>query len=140
MVTVQEPRKGGARVVGALDLVLGVALGLISYYALGFASALWVGTSSPEYLWSLLITAVVGGAFGFLLVPRAATTLLAAVVMLILVVIGFVMGTDTNLWIPPLPGDIGQIFLHGARSPFVLGALVFAGVASTRQLIAKRRQ
>lgn len=124
------------------NIGLGIAAGLLGYYGLSLASALWVARLTPsDYTWALIISAVVSAALGLLVAKLQGTALIASATMLVLVVLGFAMGSSTFTWIPPLPADFRSLFFHGARSPLVIGATAFLGATSIpRVTVAKRQQ
>ena len=113
-----------------VDRIGGAFLGLLTYYALSLASALWVTQFGPDdYVWACLISVVTAVGLGIAIALRVEMALVIAGVMLILIVVGFIAGSAEDRWAAPLPLDIPSLFLHGARTPLVL--LSFALVAAS---------
>lgn len=123
------------------DFIIGIPMGLIGFYGLSVASALWVGMqNAADYWFSMLVSVAVCSILGFLAVRAAPSAMVASGVMLTLVVFGFAMGSETYLWVPPFPADMIPVFFHGARSPIVIGPIFLLGIAGIVGMISESRQ
>jgi len=123
------------------DFAVGIPIGLVAFYGLSLASAFWVARLAPlDYLWSLLLTAAICCALGIVVGLRAGSSIVASSAMVILVVMGLILGSNANLFAAPLPADFVQLFLHGARSPLVIGATVLIGAAGIVRVLTDMRQ
>ncbi|TFD05972.1 hypothetical protein [Cryobacterium sp. TMT1-66-1] len=123
------------------DWVGGVLLGLVTYYALSLASALWIAQLRPnDYVWASLISVVIAIGLGAVIAQRAGMAIVVAGVILLVVVVGFIAGSDNDRWAAPLPLDISSLFLHGARTPLVVLAFALVATSGVARKIRESRQ
>ena len=123
------------------QITLGIPLGVAAYYVLSLASAFWTARlSPPDIVWAVLLGILVAVALGLVVATRVAISAVASVVMLALAVLGFAIGSGMYDWAVPQPADIVTLFFHGGRSPLVLGALAFTGVASFTRIYRDSRR
>lgn len=125
----------------AVDVSLGAAVGVAGYYGLSLASALWTGQSDPsDPMWSLVLGAVVCVALGTITAWRNRISLIASALMLLLIITGYAAGSDRDTWAAPFPADVLTLYLHGSRSPLVIGpAILVASIAVWRCDAGRRR-
>lgn len=123
----------------AVDVGIGVPLGLVFFYGLSLASAFWIAVVPGYYVWGVLLSAVICGVMGLVFAVRASIALGAAGTMLIVVVVGIATGSETYLSVPPFPGALLPLLFHGSRSAVVIGPLVLVGTAATIQVISQAR-
>jgi hypothetical protein len=88
----------------------------------------------------LVISAVVCCILGLVVAWRAACAVVASGTMLVIAVIGFATGSESYLWVPPLPADLLPLLWHGSRSTGVIGPLVLVGTAAIMRVVAHTRQ
>ena len=124
-----------------LDVGLGVIAGLVTFYVLSLASALWVAQFNPsDYIWSMILSAAICSCLGALVSWRPGASAIASLAMLILFLISLTTGSDEFVWVAPLPADVVSLFFHGSRTPLVIGPTILIGVAGITRILAVGRQ
>lgn len=121
------------------DLGFGFIVGILSFYGLSLSSALWLARPDPnDTLWAILISSGVAILLGSLIAWRPRISITLSSVMILLILVGIMVGSDTYDWVAPLPGDLTSLFLHGARSPFVIIPATMIGASGIARFISGR--
>lgn len=123
-----------------LDVLAGVGVALVSFYLLSLASAFWTSRLEASYLvWAIALCTIACAVLGFASTRRLSIPIVVFFVMIALVAAGIALGGNIDDFALPLPADLHALLTHGARSPLVIGPMIFAGAVGGARLISSRR-